>query len=583
MLRSESARIFDHEFRPQPTVASLLINYLEQLGVEYVFGVPGGAIEPFYDALAESADRGGPSPVIARHEAGAAFMADGYARETGRLGVCCATTGPGSTNLVTGVAGANMAHVPVMAITAQSHLSRFGSAAFQESACETVNTINMFANCTRYSQLISHPAQMEGKFVKAALNALRFPRGAVHLSIPTDIFREEVPHDALGMDVASLARPRPLWDEMGTEKLYQRLRRVRNPVIVVGAGCWEASHDIKEFADRVDALIVATPQGKGWIDPYHPRFRGVIGFAGHSSANRTLIDPSVDLVLVAGADLGEWETCGGAGDVLRSEKVVHIDTVLANFTRSRGSNLHIEGDVAAVFRELIHRFSKPRALRSVDGEKFGLPFSDSHAGLEAEHIGDPDNPDRVDPQRLMWTLAHIMPEETVFHADTGCSFVWATHDLHPRGVGRCRVEMRFGAMGWAIGASVGTAMGLRGRPVVCITGDGSMLMNGQEITTALEEELPVIFVILNDSSLGMVRHGQALRGAREVGNELPPVDFKMFAEAMGVEAYTIRTLAELETLDMEALGHKRGPTLLDVHIDPEKVPPMGSRIESLGS
>ena len=582
-MRQQNLRVIEHDFRPTPTVATLLVQFLEQLGVEYVFGVPGGAIEPFYDALAESAERGGPRPVIARHEAGAAFMADGYARETGRLGVCCATTGPGTTNLVTGVAGANMAHVPLLAITAQSQLSRFGSAAFQESACETVNTIGILQHCTRYSQLISHPAQLEGKFIKAVLNALRFPRGAVHLSIPTDIFREEVPGGAgSGSDISGLARPRPMWDEMGAERLYQRLREARRTVIVVGAGCWGGSHEVAEFAERVDALIVTTPQGKGWIDPYNPRFRGVIGFAGHDSANHALTDPKVDLVIVAGADLGEWETCGAAGDVLRSEKVVHIDTVLSNFSRSRGAELHIEGDVAAVFREMLHRFPSAKGLRSVD-DPYGRPFSETHEGLVAAHREDPDPVDKVDPQALMWTLARVMPEETLFHADTGCSFVWATHDLHPRGVGRCRTEMSFGAMGWAIGAAVGGAMGLRGRPVVCITGDGSLLMNGQEISTALDEKLPVIFVVLNDSSFGMVRHGQALRGARDVGNELPPVDFKRFAEAMGVEAFTIRTLADLKRLDFETLGHKAGPTLLDVRIDRDKVPPMGARVESLGT
>ncbi|WP_459868232.1 thiamine pyrophosphate-binding protein [Endothiovibrio diazotrophicus] len=581
-MGSDNARVIKHDFRPPMTVAALMVDYLQQLGVEYVFGVPGGAIEPFYDALADSAERGGPRPVIARHEAGAAFMADGYARETGRLGVCCGTTGPGTTNLVTGVAGANVAHVPLLAISAQSQLSRFGSAAFQESACETVNTVGILQHCTRYSQLISHPAQLEGKFVKAALNALRFPRGAVHLSVPTDIFREPVPPEVVGMDISRLARPRPMWDEMGTERLYQRLREARNPVVVVGAGCWGASYEVAEFAERVDALIVATPQGKGWIDPYNSRFRGVIGFAGHDTANRALVDPQVDLVLVAGADLGEWETCGGAGEVLRSTKVVHVDTVLSNFSRSRGAALHIEGDVAAIFRELLHRFARPKGSRPVDGAR-GHPFSETHEGLVAEHRQDPDVPERVDPQRLMWTLARVLPEETVFHADTGCSFVWATHDLHPRGVGRCRVEMSFGAMGWAIGSAVGGAMGLRGRPVVCITGDGSLLMNGQEITTALMEELPVIFVVLNDGALGMVRHGQRLRGARDVGNLLPPVDFKAFAEAMGVEAFTVRSLAELERLDFERLGCKRGPTLLDVHIDPEKVPPMGARVESLGT
>jgi acetolactate synthase-1/2/3 large subunit len=181
----------------------------------------------------------------------------------------------------------------------------------------------------------------------------------------------------------------------------------------------------------------------------------------------------------------------------------------------------------------------------------------------------------------MYELPRLFPLNTRYLADTGNSFAWTTHYLHPFTSGVYRVGMGFGAMTWAIGAAVGTAMGSPGTPVVCITGDGSFLMSGQELTVAVAEKLPVIFVVLNDYALGMVKHGQRLRGAERVGYDLPPVNFWLLARAMGSDAHTIHSPQDLARLDIEAICTRRGPTLLDVHIDPTEVPPIGVRINAL--
>src|SRR3990172_5064205 len=167
-----------------PQIADLIVAYLEQMGIEYVFGVPGGAIEPLYNALARSARRGGPRPVVGRHETGAAFMADGYARETGRIGVCCATSGPGATNLITGVSCAYENEIPLLVITAQPSLHLLGRGALQESSGAGFDTVAMFRLCTRYSALISHPDQLERQLTTALLSAYQPTPGPVHLSIP---------------------------------------------------------------------------------------------------------------------------------------------------------------------------------------------------------------------------------------------------------------------------------------------------------------------------------------------------------------------------------------------------------------
>ncbi len=175
-----------------PEVGDLVVEYLRQLNVEYVFGVPGGPIEPLYNALARSARSGGPRPIVARHETGAAFMADGYARNTGNLGVCCATTGPGATNLITGVASAHENNIPMLVITAQTALSTFGAGAFQESSCTGVDILSMFAFCTCYNSLVSHVDQVERKLNAAIIQAYQSAAPA-HLSIPLDVLRSPSP------------------------------------------------------------------------------------------------------------------------------------------------------------------------------------------------------------------------------------------------------------------------------------------------------------------------------------------------------------------------------------------------------
>lgn len=191
----------------------------------------------------------------------------------------------------------------------------------------------------------------------------------------------------------------------------------------------------------------------------------------------------------------------------------------------------------------------------------------------------------------MRELARLFPLNTCFLCDTGNSLAWAVHYLHPfdrrtsggrpRAPGKVNFGLEFSAMGWAIGNAIGAAIGRRNHPVVCIVGDGSVLMSGQEISVAVSEKLPVVFVVLNDSALGMVKHGQRLSGAEQIGFEIPPVDFCRLAKSMGADAYSIHSPEDLIALDIKAICSREGPTVFDVYIDPEEVPPIGVRIQAL--
>lgn len=331
-----------------PEAADLIVYYLEQIGTRFVFGVPGGAIEPLYNALARSERRGGVAAVVARHESGAAFMADGYARETGRLGVCCTTTGPGATNIITGVASAYQDDIPLPVITAQTPLDSFGRGAVQESSCTGIDTVAMMGYCTHYNSLVSHVKQLERKLISAITMAFH-ARGPVHLSIPLDILRTPAQFTGNPARLASLAHEQKLTDPALTAALSRRLRKARHPVLVIGEGCLDAMTPIRELAERTGALLVTTPQGKGLIDPYHPHYRGVCGLAGQRNAQKLLTGGLADLVLVAGTGLDDQAAQGWLDNDHLKGKLIHIDSLPRHFTRSQYAEQHIIGNIEAVF------------------------------------------------------------------------------------------------------------------------------------------------------------------------------------------------------------------------------------------
>jgi acetolactate synthase-1/2/3 large subunit len=590
-----------------PQAADFIVSCLERIGIEYVFGVPGGAIEPLYNALARSGRRGGPQAVVARHEAGAAFMADGYARETGKIGVCIATSGPGTTNLITGAACAYDNGVPMLVITGQPPIHSFGKGALQESSCTGINTVGMLRHCTRYNSLVSHPEQLHIKLFNALMHASQVPMGPSHLSIPVDILRSPVPPGSPSHDFSLLLRTSSaLVDLPAVDALQALLRHAERPVFLVGDGCGEATAAILKLAHLVHAPFVTTPDGKGFVNPRHPDYRGVFGFGGHASAE-ALLRGEPDLLLAFGTGFGEFSS-GGWSQSLLNSRLVHVDSSDENLMRSPMARLHVRGRILTVCEQLIERMAPHSVATNV------YPFRDRKteqhdldAMLHEPHkLHSAAAP--IKPQRLMHELSRRCPPNTRFVADAGNSAAWAVHCLNPqdrraeagirargpapalqgaserrRHASWLRVTMDFAPMGWAIGAAVGIASGNHQCPVVCITGDGSYLMNGQEITVAAELGLPVLFVVLNDGALGMVKHGQRLAGAEPIGFELPQVDYAAIAHAMGIPGHVVRSPADFDALDIEAMLRRPGPTMLDVRIDGEEVPPMNLRMRTLGT
>jgi len=577
-------------------VADQLVAYLEQIGIEFVFGAPGGAIEPLYNALARSASRGGIRHILARHDAGAAFMADGYARETGKIGVCCADSGPNATNLLTGVACAYDNGVPMLVITGQSEFHSNGYSQVMEDTSTGINVLGMFRHCTHYNSMISNPTQLEPKLIAALQRATRSPRGPVHLAITEDVLRSESSRSKSVYDLRSLLAPSSLMDEAAVQSLMVMIAEAHKVVLLVGGWCGEAIGSILQFATLKGATFVTTRDGRGLVSSYHPLFRGVFGSEGHQSAEEALNDESVDLILAVGTSMGEWGRYTNGNNTLNA-RLVHIDESEDHLARTPMARHHVRGRILSVFTQIIEQMS---ANSPDDNYEYGRRIVSEirlATWLPEKMLNSPEkyvsNATPIKPQRLMGELSRLFPISTRYLASAGSSASWATHYLHPadrrleerrrcggerkRGPGRrgseagwLRVTTNFAPMGWAIGSAIGTAAANPNVPVVCIAGDGSVLMSGQEISVAVAERQTIIFVVMNDHALSMDKPNEG----GHIAYNLPPTDYAMLARAMGAEAHTIRGPLDLARLNIKHICSRKGPTLLDVLVDPNEIPPI---------
>lgn len=567
--------------------ADLIIDYLARMHIDYVFGVPGGAIEPLYNALAFAETKRRIRSVVARHETGAAFMADGYARETGKMGVCCATTGPGSTNLLTGVTAAYADNIPLLVITAQVSLPKFGRNALQDSSCSAIDTVGMLNHCTKYSTLVSHPNQLETKLISALMTANTVPRGPVHLSIPSDILRSPSSNNAT-VETGILRAKHTLVDHRAIDQLMLELKNCDSAVLFIGDGCEGASQEIMHFAEQINAPFVTGPRGKRWVDETHSLYRGVFGFAGHETAITLLKEGAQNfhLVIAIGTCLSELGTRGWDSNLL-SNKLIHIDDHIEHFTRSHMAKLHVCGNLPTIFHSLNQKLAAVK--KEWKNKTWGVnapPVAVNVNGCRTSLVDEAlclsrDTP--IKPQKLFTYLSRHLPPSTRVFLDAGNAWSWGIHYYQRAQYnGKLHIGMGLGAMAWAIGASIGSSLGSGGREAhLCITGDGSYLMSSQELTVAKQWRLPWVVMVLNDAVLGMVMHGQRLGGAAEVGYELGEINFAMMAQAMGVEGIVLNTIDELESVDFNRLFTKNAPTLIDIRIDKEAVPPMADRVKGI--
>jgi len=547
-------------------VCDFLIDILVQAGVTHVFGLPGGAVEPLFIALGRYERAGKLKLVNARSESGAAFMADAFFRETGRIGVACATTGPGATNMITAAATAMGDRVPVLFITGQTPLAKFGRGALQDSSDAGVDTVALFRAVTKSSTLVSSVEQLPLKLLAALRRAQTHPRGPVHLAIPSDILAGEL--EAPGHSRANLAGDEPEFNTRGAQRVFDFIENARRLTVVLGDHAGPAAPAVHGFCAATGASLVASYSAKGWVRHRHPSFRGLLGYGGHESAEQALAQS--DAILAIGMEMREMDTAGWNLSLLSDRLVcAHVHPELV-----QGAHMAREvviGDLLPFAGALRQRALERRQRYQPNGRPFTAPRTPPDAVS--------DSP--VRPSALFTWLSDHLPERARIFPDAGNSWAWAVHYLElENALGQFRLPPTQGPMGWGVAAAVGTAL-LTDDPVLLIAGDGCMLHSSQEITVAVQHGRPLLVFVVNDAELGMVRHIQMLGGHEPAGTASVPVDFAGMARAMGATGLAIQSERELVGLDMRALLASRGPVVVDVRIDREEIAPIGARVRAL--
>jgi acetolactate synthase-1/2/3 large subunit len=550
------------------TLADELVSALAAAGITTYFGVPGGAIEPFFNALARGRAEGRLQIVPMRGEAGAAFAADGYYRETGRLAACVVTAGPGISNLITATMSAHADRIPFLIITPQVASHKQGRGALQDSSMDGHDLPRMLASCTRYSTVVTHPEQLGHKLARALSAAYRAPSGPVHLAFPSELLA--------GQPSQGLARPLSLWasepkssvDLVAVGELVDAVLRSRVPVLYVGDDAGPGAARVRHLARALGAAVVSSPAGKRWLGHRDPTYRGVLGFSGHVEAQRAV--EASDLIVAFGATFDELST--NAWTALPRVPIYAVDAH-SEFAYRLSQARPVLATTEIVIELLLDRL-RPPMLPSIAPR-----FSGLRPARPREEEAAEDGP--VHPMRLMSWLSQVLPDDVVVHVDAGNSFSWSTRDLSRSCADTYRVAMGLATMCWAISAVIGAAIG-RPRRTLCITGDGSMLMSSLELTVAVEQRLPVTYVVLNDSALGMVRHGQKLSGAEPIAHEVAKVRFDQLAIACGARGLRVERQAELDAIDAAWFdSDDGGPCVIDVRIDRDAVPPMADRVRGL--
>lgn len=552
------------------SVVHVLLDYLEQEGVDHVFGIPGGPIMPFYAALYE---RGRVRPVLAKHEEGAAFMADGYARASGRPGVCCTTTGPGATNALTGLAVSFADQVPVLLVTPQVPTHQFGAGAFQESGPEGIDLVGLFRGVTKWSGMLPHPDRA-GAAVRAALRTMRSGRpGPAHLNIPLDYISRPAAPEA----VVPPERFRPaaeLFDRRAVRAAVGALRAARRPVILAGGGvnsarAWEP---LRVLAERLGAPVATTFRAKGALPEDHPLSLGVFGYAGHPATQEYVLSPETDVLLVAGSSLGEVSTCG-FDPRLGRKQLLHLDVDPHAIGRNYPVAVSLQGDAGAVLVELLYELARqegpgPASCRMPRVPQRALP-------TEGPSL------DALKPQAVLRELSAALPRDAMLFVDNGTIRTWCGQYLPALSPGSFFVNMGMASMGWATAAVVGAKLARPERPAVALVGDAAFAMNGMEVHTAVELGLPVTWVVLNNGGHGMIYHGERAQFGGKFRSSVfgRALDVAGIARGLGARAERVRAPGELAAA--LACAPDDGPLVLDVVADLSEAPPMGARVRAL--
>ena len=551
------------------TGAKILMECLLEQGVDTVFGFPGATIMNVYDELINYPRI---RHILTAHEQGACHAADGYARATGRVGVCFATSGPGATNLVTAIATAYVDSSPVVCVTCNVGLPLLGKDSFQE-----VDITGVTMPITKCNYLVREVSDLADTVREAFAIARSGRPGPVLIDIPHNVTLEIGNYEPLGreehgktgklgqlMKRSSQDFRAPEPDYRDVDILADMIRASQRPLLICGGGVVRsrADREFEAFANRIDTPVGITVMGAGGFPGLNRLATGLVGMHGSQASNMAV--DACDLLIAVGCRFSD-RVALKPDSFARNAKVVQIDIDRSEINKNVQTDHHIVGDARRVLELLNERLEQQAHDRWKD---YVFSFKTE---TEYDEAGD-----HMTPSQVLDTIARVVPRDTIFATDVGQHQMWAIQHLHFEYSGQLVTSGGFGTMGFGLGAAIGAKTGNMDKPVVLITGDGSFRMNLNELSTVGYYKLPLIVVIFNNGTLGMVRQWQTLtcngRYSETTLDRGP--DFVKLAEAYGLKGCRVTDVAELEAALEDALAGKQA-TVIDCAIDiDEMVRPM---------
>ncbi len=540
--------------------SQIVLEVLKEQGVDTIFGYPGGTILNIFDELYKYGDTF--NHILTAHEQGASHAADGYARATGKVGVCFATSGPGSTNLVTGIATAYMDSIPVVAITCNYATEGLGRDSFQE-----VDITGITMPITKHNFMVKDVSELADTIRRAFEIAQSGRKGPVLIDIPKDItaaMYEYEPQPKVAVNNHKTPKEKCL------ERAVELISQAKKPLIYVGGGAIlsEVGEDLITFAEKIDAPVVSSLMGLGAVPNGHPLHLGLIGMHGHFECNKAAHD--CDVLIVCGARFSD-RVAGNRAKFAPNAEILHIDIDSAEMDKNIVSNYHLRGNLADVIPMLT------RELEQLDHSEWRNEIEGFKRPFVQLQIGD-----YVNPQAVIEAVDNKTPDDTIVVTDVGQHQLWAAQFYKYKLPHTLLTSGGLGTMGYSMGAAMGAAVGCPDKRVIMFVGDGGFHMNLTELATMASYNIPVIMFVMNNTVLGMVRQWQKIFYNNRFSDTDPhrATDFVKVAEAFGVKGMRIHTNDEIDTVIDEALKVD-GPVLIECRISPDSnvlpmIPPGGS-------
>ena len=537
--------------------SEISVECLKEQNVDTIFGYPGGAILNVYDALYKHSDE--ITHILTSHEQGASHAADGYARATGKVGVCFATSGPGATNLVTGIATAYMDSIPVVAITCNVTVPLLGKDSFQE-----IDIAGVTMPITKHNFIVKDVTKL-ADVIRAAFRIAKEGRpGPVLIDVTKDVTAAEC--DYIKETPKTIERQTDTIKEEDVERAVEMIKASKRPYVFVGGGviASDASDELARFVKKIDAPVADSLMGKGAFDGTDPHYTGMLGMHGTKTSNFGVSE--CDLLIAIGARFSDRVT-GNANKFAKNAKILHFDIDAAEINKNIHSDASVVGDALEI-------------LKRVNAK---LEQQDRHEWLEHIHDYEKQYPmayrkDCLNGPLIMEKIYELTKGEAIISTDVGQHQMWAAQHYKYKKPRTLLTSGGLGTMGYGLGAAIGAKVGCKDKTVINIAGDGCFRMNMNEVATATRYNIPVIEIIFNNHVLGMVRQWQDLfYGKRYSATVLDDcVDFVKVSEGMGAKGYRVQTIEEFEAALKDAMALNI-PCVIDCLIDREdKVFPMVS-------